>query len=170
MLIKRFLPKSLFGRVLMILIAPTVLIQLVVAYIFFDRHWDTVTRHISNTLAGQMGFFVQRLKKTPLEEAQDVVSDFVLTTGIQVYFDAPDNFPDTAYNPQYQEFQQRLQVVVREPFSVQRVSEDNMIRVRVQLPDRVVRFEMSVKRLESRTTFIFIMWMLVVSVVFLLIA
>ncbi|MBY0407452.1 MAG: hypothetical protein K2Q01_07150, partial [Rickettsiales bacterium] len=77
---KRFLPKSLFGRILLILIAPTVLIQLVMAYVFFDRHWDNVTRHISHTLAGEMAFFVQRFKKAAPEEMNDVLSDFVLST------------------------------------------------------------------------------------------
>ena len=52
---KTLLPKSLFGRVLLILILPTVLIQLVMAYIFFSRHWDNVTRYLSYALAGRDG-------------------------------------------------------------------------------------------------------------------
>ncbi len=55
---KSFLPKSLFGRALLILVLPTVLIQLVMAYVFFDRHWDNVTRHMADSLAGETAFLV----------------------------------------------------------------------------------------------------------------
>lgn len=167
---KRFLPRSLFGRVLMILVAPTVLIQLVLAYVFLDRHWDNVTRHISYTVAGEIGFLVQRLKKASPEDMSDVVSDFALTTGVEVYFDDGSSFESDAGSQLYPEFQQRLQTVMKHPFTVLKLEPQNLIQVRVQMPDRVLRLEMSVKRLESRTTVIFLLWMLAVSVLFLLIA
>lgn len=168
---KQFLPKSLFGRVLMILVLPTVLIQLVVAYAFFDRHWDTVTRHISSTMAGEVAFFAQRYKKaaTP-EEMDDVLSDFVLATGDQVYFDDKNTFGAVQGTDDFPDLQQRLQVVISEPFTVRRVQDTGTIEIRVLLPDRILRVETPVKRLESRTTYIFISWMFVTSVVFLLIA
>ncbi len=167
---KRFLPKSLFGRVLLILVLPTVLIQLVMAYVFFDRHWDNVTRHISNTLAGEMAFFVQRFKKATPDEMGDVLSDFVLSTGNQVYFDDKNSFSLIVGGDEFPEFQQRLQVVVQEPFTVRRTQDGGTIEVRVLLSDRVMRLETSVKRLESRTTYLFVVWMMGVSFVFLLIA
>jgi hypothetical protein len=40
--IKRFLPMSLYGRALLILILPLVILQLTTAYIFYDRHWSAV--------------------------------------------------------------------------------------------------------------------------------
>lgn len=170
MILKRFLPKSLFGRILLILVLPTVLIQLVVAYVFFDRHWDNVTRHISHTLAGEMGFFIQRFKKATPEDVNDVLSDFVLTTGNQVYFDDHNSFGAVQGSDEFPEFQQRLQVVVQEPFTVRRVQDGGTIELRVLLPDTVLRLETSVKRLESRTTYIFVVWMLGASVLFLCIA
>ena len=35
--IKRYLPHSLFGRAIVILIVPLVVVQLVAAYVFYDR-------------------------------------------------------------------------------------------------------------------------------------
>ncbi len=170
MTLKRFLPKSLFGRVLMILIMPTVLIQLVVAYAFFDRHWDTVTRHISSTMAGEMAFFLQRFKKAAPDEVDDVLSDFVLATGNQVYFDDKNTFSKIEGSDEFPDLQQRLQVVIQEPFTVRKTQDGSTIEIRVMLPDRILRIETSVKRLESRTTIIFVIWMFVTSVLFLLIA
>ena len=46
-LIKRILPKTLFGRALMILVTPLIVLQIVSIQIFIDRHWETVTRRLS---------------------------------------------------------------------------------------------------------------------------
>ncbi|MFP6735091.1 MAG: hypothetical protein VB959_14770, partial [Rhodospirillales bacterium] len=52
--LKKFLPRSLFGRAVMISLIPLVLLQLVAAYIFFERHWDTVGRYMALSLAGEI--------------------------------------------------------------------------------------------------------------------
>ena len=41
--LKRFLPRTLFGRSLLIIVTPVILAQAVATWIFYDRHWDTVT-------------------------------------------------------------------------------------------------------------------------------
>ncbi|MBY0407591.1 MAG: HAMP domain-containing protein, partial [Rickettsiales bacterium] len=51
-----------------------------------------------------------------------------------------------------------------------RLPEGGTIELRVKLPDRVLRLYTSVKRLDRRTTVLFVLWMFGVSVLFLLIA
>jgi two-component system osmolarity sensor histidine kinase EnvZ len=41
--LKRFLPRGLFGRSLIIIVAPIVLLQAIIAYVFFERDLDTTT-------------------------------------------------------------------------------------------------------------------------------
>ena len=167
---KKFLPQSLFGRVLLILLLPTVLIQLVMAYVFFERHWDNVIRHMSNTLAGEMAFFIHQIDNVPPERLNDVVNDFEDMTGIDVYFDKPENFYAITSTNEFPEFQQRLHIKIRRPFTVRKIQEGSTIEICIPLKDRVVRMETTVKRLESRTTIIFVIWMLSASTLFLLIA
>ena len=52
--IKRILPQSLFGRSLIILVTPLILVQLVLGYIFFDRHTETILKLLSDTIAGDI--------------------------------------------------------------------------------------------------------------------
>lgn len=170
MFFKRWLPRSLFGRALLILVLPVVLTQLVLAYVFFDRHWDNVTRHVSNTLAGEIAFFVQRLKKANEDEQGDVVSDFILSTGVEVYFDPPRTITRDKDEAVYPEFQKRLRVLVHEPMRVARLADKSLIQLQIRMPKYVLRMEMSVKRIESRTTVIYLIWMIGVSVAFVLIA
>ena len=40
-------PKSLFGRMLAIILVPIILVQIISVSIFYERHWDWVSRHMS---------------------------------------------------------------------------------------------------------------------------
>ena len=40
-LIARYMPTGLYPRALVIVIAPVVLLQSVIAYVFMERHWQT---------------------------------------------------------------------------------------------------------------------------------
>src|SRR6476619_1810637 len=44
---KAFLPKGLYARALLIIIAPMVILQSVVAFVFMERHWNLVTQRLS---------------------------------------------------------------------------------------------------------------------------
>src|SRR5450755_4751247 len=44
---KGWMPTGLYGRALLIMIMPMVGLQLVVTFVFMERHWNTVTRHLS---------------------------------------------------------------------------------------------------------------------------
>ena len=41
------MPTGLYGRALLIIITPMVVLQSVVAFVFMERHWNTVTRRLS---------------------------------------------------------------------------------------------------------------------------
>ena len=48
--IKRTMPTSLFYRALLILLVPVVVLQLLVAHVFYDRHWDSVLNGVMDVL------------------------------------------------------------------------------------------------------------------------
>ena len=41
------LPKGLYARALIIIIAPIVVLEGVIAFVFMERHWEAVTRRLS---------------------------------------------------------------------------------------------------------------------------
>src|ERR1700740_2845614 len=45
--VKSWMPTGLYARALLIMIVPMVILQSVVAFVFMERHWNTVTRHLS---------------------------------------------------------------------------------------------------------------------------
>jgi two-component system osmolarity sensor histidine kinase EnvZ len=56
--LKRFLPRGLFGRSLIISVAPIVILQAIIAYVFFERDLDTTTRRLARDVAADMALLV----------------------------------------------------------------------------------------------------------------
>jgi len=56
--LKHFLPRGLFGRGLIIIVAPIVLLQAIIAYVFFERDLDTTTRRLARDVAADTALLV----------------------------------------------------------------------------------------------------------------
>lgn len=63
--LKRRLPTSLFGRSLLMIVLPIAIMQIAVTYVFFDAHWETVTRRLSEGLAGDVAWTVESYREDP---------------------------------------------------------------------------------------------------------
>ena len=53
------LPKGLYARALIIIIAPIVLLEGVVAFAFMERHWQSVTRRLSESTARDIAALIE---------------------------------------------------------------------------------------------------------------
>src|SRR6476469_9316581 len=64
---KSWMPTGLYARALLIMIAPMVILQSVVAFVFMERHWNTVTRHLSAAVVGDIAALTEIAKSYPQE-------------------------------------------------------------------------------------------------------
>ena len=69
-ILKRFMPRGLFGRSLIIIVAPMVLLQVVVAYTFFERDLDSTTRRMARAAASDIALLIAQedARKSPWRE------------------------------------------------------------------------------------------------------
>lgn len=65
MIFKRHLPKTLYGRAALILLAPIVLVQATVAVGIVQRHYEAVTQQMAGTAAGELNYAVQVVEQAP---------------------------------------------------------------------------------------------------------
>ena len=84
MQLRDYLPKTLFGRMLSIILVPMILVQVITIFIFYERHLDTVTRHMASQLAAEIELLADRLGSNP----DKATIDLIQTTGWQ-YFSFP---------------------------------------------------------------------------------
>ena len=87
MQLREFLPKTLFGRMLSIILVPMIFVQVITVFIFYERHWDTVTRHMAQNLAGEMALLISDIGTNPDPESITAITE----KGWQ-YFSFPIDF------------------------------------------------------------------------------
>lgn len=72
---KSWMPRGLYGRAALILIAPIVAIQLVVSIIFIQRHFEGVTRQLSKGTMIELRFLLAEINAAPDLEAAMATAD-----------------------------------------------------------------------------------------------
>jgi two-component system osmolarity sensor histidine kinase EnvZ len=173
--LRPILPRSLFGRALIIIVAPLVLVQLVAAFVFYDRVWETVTRRLAHGLAGDVGMIVQYMTRYPEPEARDWVAFAALTTtGLETRFEAGKILANVDTDPGSGLLERRLVQAlnerVRRPFVLDVWTHPREVWIDVQLPDGVLHVRAPRERVFTSTVYIFLMWMVGSSLIFLAIA
>lgn len=64
-ILKRRLPTTLWGRSLLIIVLPILIMQGAVTWAFFDMHWQTVTARLSEGLAGDIAWAAESYRDEP---------------------------------------------------------------------------------------------------------
>ena len=72
--LKRRLPTSLWGRSLLIIVLPVLLMQVFVTWAFFDAHWQTVNARLSDGLAGDIAWAVETYAEDPTPETLETLA------------------------------------------------------------------------------------------------
>ena len=174
-MIKRLLPQTLLGRSLMIIVMPLVLLQIVATYIFYERHWDTITRRLASDLAGEITVIIHLMERYPAPDEKKMILDQTLTfLEIRAFLREgevlPAEEPEPAFGFPDDKLRHELEIRLRRPFQIDTQSYDREVEVRVQLPEGVLQIITPRKRLFSSTTYVFIMWMVGVSLILFAIA
>ena len=57
-MIKKFLPKTLFFRYLLIIITPVIFLQIILTIVFFDSLWLKTNKGLVNSLSDEISTFI----------------------------------------------------------------------------------------------------------------
>ena len=79
MLLKRFIPKSLFNRFLLIILIPSAIVQITIIYIFYYNHTNNINKHMSGSMSSQI-YLIYQMHKSDKEVK--LTEDFSRKTGI----------------------------------------------------------------------------------------
>ena len=173
-LLKRILPRTLLGRALLIILSPLVLLQVISTWVFYDRHYDTTTKRLSQGLAGDIATVVQMLVRDPGSvERLQVFRMAQRSMWLNLKFEADARLADTSTSASLNPFTSVLdrklttamEQFVARPFLIDTRSLDEKVKIEVQLADGVLQVLVPRERLFSSTTYIFIMWMVGSSIV-----
>src|SRR5919109_3576668 len=170
--LEAMLPRSLLGRSIMIIVTPVVLLQVVSAWVFYDSHWNTVTRRLAQSVAGDIAAAIQLMPHPVSDErAKRVFSVASSTMRVNLTFKLGEILPNDPtimrQNLVDRQLADALQSRVERPFIIDSRSLQNQVEIHVQLPEGVLQAVVERRRLFSSTTYVFFLWMLGTSLVLL---
>jgi two-component system, OmpR family, osmolarity sensor histidine kinase EnvZ len=172
-LVKSLLPTGLYARALLIVIVPVVLLQSVVAYVFMERHWQTVTNRLSAAVASDIAAIIDIYEKYPQAdpEARRLTDIAELRLGLDVDFLPPEPLPRVSPKPFFDildsALSNEIRVRVARPFWIDTVGRSSLVEVRVQLDTAVMRVIARRSQTYASNAHIFLVWMFGTSLIIL---
>ena len=161
--LKRLLPSTLFGRAILIMVTPVVLTQLVATWIFYERHWETMTRRLGFSVAAEIAMVVDGLHHAPDDNARARILDETARVADLVISVEPGARLAPVAHPETSMVERTLGLAIAErvrlPYTINSRLSREWYEIRVQLPEGVLRVLAPERRLFSPTTYIFILWM-----------
>lgn len=173
--IARLLPRSLYGRSLVIVIAPVVLLQSVVAYVFMERHWQLVTRRLSAAVTADISAMIDVYKSFPQDKDASVLQRIAqerlnLDVDILKNAELPPAGPRPFFSLLDQALSRQLELQIAQPFWLDTVGQSDFVEIRVKMDNDVMRVIARRSAAYASNSHIFLVWMLGTSLVLLTVA
>jgi two-component system, OmpR family, osmolarity sensor histidine kinase EnvZ len=169
------LPKGLYARSLIIIIAPMVLLQSVIAYVFMERHWQLVTQRLSSAVTADIAALIDIYETFPqdrnAENLARIASDR-LGLDIDILRDTtlPPPGPKPFFSILDEALSDEIQRRIARPFWIDTVGRSNLIEIRIQLNEDVMRVLARRGQAYASNSHIFLVWMGGSSLVLLFVA
>ncbi len=171
---KRIMPQGLFGRTLLIIVTPTVLALCVATFVFFDRHWYTVTHRMTHAVAGEVALIVDLMRNHPQDEVyESVIGLSARKIDLDVEFTpngALTKGKPRFIGPLYDMMRRALRERVEYPFAIDLRHERGKFAIEIETPEGLYTFLGPQRRIYTPTTEVFIGWMVGSSILLSVIA
>ncbi|MFC0208894.1 sensor histidine kinase [Chelativorans intermedius] len=173
--VSRWMPKRLYARSLIIVIAPMILLQSVIAFVFMERHWQTVTQRLSEAVTRDIAAIIDVIETYPHEDDYaEIIRIAQQRLALNISIEPPDPLPAPGPKPFFSLLDRTLsEEITRQigrPFWLDTVGDSDIIEIRIQLEGKVLRVFARRSQAYASNTHIFLLWMVGTSLVLLTIA
>ena len=161
--LKPYLPKSLLGRSVLIIVTPLILLQVVSATIFFENHWSKVGRRLALGVVGEVALVIDGLRAAPDAYAHArLLARAHSMLQLKIEFERDAVLADTEKLGEtllVGQLTAAMDEIVKRPHRIDAASQDRFVELDVQLAGGVMKVIVPRKRLFSTTTYVFVLWM-----------
>jgi two-component system osmolarity sensor histidine kinase EnvZ len=173
--VSHYMPKGLYPRSLIIVIAPMILLQTVVAFVFMERHWQLVTVRLSAAVVRDISAVIDMIETFPAgDNHAETIRIAQERLGLKIDLLPPDPLPAPGPKPFFSILDgilsQEITRQINRPFWIDTVGNSSIVEIRVQLENNVLRVFARRGQAYASNTHIFLVWMVGTSLVLLTIA
>jgi two-component system osmolarity sensor histidine kinase EnvZ len=173
--IASFMPKGLYARSLLIVILPMVILQTVITYVFLERHWQLVTHQLSAALTQDIAAVIDIYNSYPQDKNEETLTRIAQERmKIDIEFMPKGPLPPALPKPFFSIVDIALSNEIRrqigKPFWLDTVGRSNLIEIRIQLDNAILRVVAYRSAAYASNSYIFLFWMIGTSFVLIIVA
>jgi len=171
----RRMPKGLFPRSLLIIVMPMVILQSVIAFVFLERHWELVTRRLSEAVTRDISGVIEIINKYPQDANYETLTalaseKFGLSVSLLPDGPLPPPAPKPFFSLLDRTLSQEVTRLIGKPFWIDTIGRSGLVEIRIKLEGRVLRVFARRSKTYASNSHIFILWMVGTSLVLLTVA
>jgi two-component system osmolarity sensor histidine kinase EnvZ len=174
-LLADLMPKGLYARALIIIIAPIVLLQCVVAYTFMERHWQAVTRRLVEATVKDIGAINDLYADYKGNDEYGQLIELARDR-LKIWFQVlpAGELPREQQRPFFslldRALSREISLQIKHPFWIDTLGNSDQVEVRIKRDRNVLRFVVRRSQTYASNSHIFLIWMVGTSVVLLCVA
>ena len=168
--LKKIFPNGLYTRSLIIIIAPIVVLQTILTFVFLERHWELVTKKLSSSVVSEIGMIIEMQKRID----QNVISSFAKEFyDIKINFypnqkiSSEKNIPNTIVEKTLNE--EIIKRLDSKPL-IKEFPEEKKVIIKILNDTGFIEFIVPRRNVYATNSHIFLVWMVISSILILSIA
>lgn len=177
--LRDIMPKGLYWRTLLIIVAPAALLQLIITLVFLDDHWQATSKRMSQGVAADVALIIQLYERDPSSENLEDLQALALRPlrlDLELQPDAPLEIPRCRPwgSTLDRHFLNALTQAIGRDVFYDSTCPGPQVIIRVETPRGILQLRAFRDRLQARSGPLFVFWisgatlfLIIVSVIFI---
>jgi len=177
-IIKKILPKALFYRSLIIVIAPIILLQIIITIVFFDSLWIKANKGMTRSLVSEIRTLYDVYKDPDMEQKQAMINLYNKNFDFVVEFKKNKPMPkileERWYSPTDRSLRRELKSVFGSSYWFDTTSYKKLVELRIKYQKGYIQVFFPKNKISPSSARIFALWitlpglfLIMISIVFL---
>ena len=172
--LKKFLPKRLFYRALIIVAAPIILLQLTISIVFFDSIWIKANKGMTKSLVSEVKTLFDSFNSADTDTVIFLTNlykknfDFVIN--IKKLESLPTTKSDRRFSPMDRSLRRELKPIFGNNYWFDTVTYIDLVDLRVRTNDQIIQIFFPKSKIAPSSVRVFVLWITLPSIILILIA
>ncbi len=173
-LLKKFLPKRLFYRALIIVAAPIVLLQLIISVVFFDSIWIKANKGMTKSLVSEVKTLFETYRSGDTKNVIFLTNLYKKNFDFVINIKKDENLPttksDRRFSPMDRSLRRELKPVFGNNYWFDTVTYLDLVDLRIRTNNEIIQIFFPKSKIAPSSVRVFVLWITLPSFFLILIA